>query len=66
MKLQSIVLTLLKKESESCEQGIFSRSVNEKVIQPYFGIGRDVVRHDDEHGLQMLRSVPGSVQFTCR
>jgi hypothetical protein len=59
--LQSILLTFLEKEIESCEQVIFRRRMKVTVIQPYFDVALDVNHHEDEHGLQMLRSVPRSM-----
>jgi hypothetical protein len=55
--LQSILLTLLEKEIWSCEQVISSLRMNQTVIQPYFDVALDVIHHEDEHGLLLLRSV---------
>jgi hypothetical protein len=66
VQLQSKLLTLLEKEIESCVQVIFSLRMKQTVIQPYFDVALYVVHHDDEYGLQMLRSVPRSIQYTRR
>jgi hypothetical protein len=52
---------LLEEEIESCAQVIFRRHMKETVIQPFFDVALDVVHHDDEHRLQVLRSIPHSM-----
>jgi hypothetical protein len=61
VQLQSMLLTFLEKETESCEQVIFSLRMKWTVIQPYFEIALDVVHQDYEHRLQMLRRIPRSM-----
>jgi hypothetical protein len=61
VQIQFKLLTLLEKEVESCEQVITSFRMKETFIQPYFVVALDVVCHDDEHRLQMLRSIPRSM-----
>jgi hypothetical protein len=61
-----MLLTLLETEIESCEQAIFRLRMKQAVIQPYFDVALDVFHHDDEHRLQMLRSIPRSMYYTCR
>jgi hypothetical protein len=56
-----MLLTLLEKEIESCEQIIFSLRMKETVIQPYYDFALDVIPHDNEHRLQTLRSIPRSM-----
>jgi hypothetical protein len=58
---QSMLLTFLEEEIESCEQVIFRLRMKKTIIQPYFDVALDVVHHDDEYRLQMLRSIPRSM-----
>jgi hypothetical protein len=46
VQLQSVLLTMLENEIESCEQVIFSLSMKQTVIQPYFDVALDVVHAD--------------------
>jgi hypothetical protein len=51
VQLQSMLLTFLEEEIESCEQVIFSLRMKKAVIQPHFDVALNVVHHDDEHRL---------------
>jgi hypothetical protein len=66
VELQFILLTLLKQDIESCKQVIISLRMRKKVILLHFDTALDVIHHDDEHGLQMLRSLPCFMQNTRR
>jgi hypothetical protein len=61
VQLQSMLLTFLEEEVESCEQVLFSLRMKKTAIQPHFDVALDVVRHDNEHRLQMLRRIPRSM-----
>jgi hypothetical protein len=60
-QLKSMLLTLIEKEVESCEQVIFSPRMIKKIIQSYFDVALDVFHQNDEHRLQMLRGVSRSM-----
>jgi hypothetical protein len=52
---------LFEKEIENSEQVVFRFRMKQTVIQPYFDVALDVIHHDDEHKLQILRSVSRSM-----
>jgi hypothetical protein len=47
VQLQSMLLTFLEEEIESCEQVIFSLRMKKTIIQPHFDVALDVVHHDE-------------------
>jgi hypothetical protein len=61
-----MLLTLLENEVESCDRVIFNLSMKQTVIQPYFDVALDIFYYDNEQRLQMLRSVPLSIEYTRR
>jgi hypothetical protein len=61
-----MLLTFLEKEIDSCELVVFRHRMKYTVIQPYFDVALDVAHQNDELRLQILRSVPRSMSYTCR